>query len=267
MTDVQSGAFSRQHQAIQQEYRQQAPRWGKMEIGEHLRWVVEQLPLSPQSEVVDIAAGTGLFGRAVAAGVARVTAVDITPEMIEQGRQRAQQDGILNMEWQQGEAEALPFADERFDFAITRYSIHHFVDPAAVLKEMGRVCRPGGLVVAVDMVSDEDPLVAARHDALETVIDSTHTSILSPSRMVQAAADAGLTVRAYLSRDVPMNFDLWQAHIPADSEVRLTVRRALEAELAGGDKTGMRPYVRDGALWFMHVWGVLLAGKGHRGLH
>jgi hypothetical protein len=72
-------------------------------------------------------------------------------------------------------------------------------------------------------------------------------------------------LQAYLSRDVPMNFDQWQAHIPADAEPRLAVRRALEAELAGGERTGMRPYMRDGTLWFMHVWGVLLAGKSHRG--
>jgi hypothetical protein len=63
-----------------------------------------------------------------------------------------------------------------------------------------------------------------------------------------------------------MNFDLWQGHIPADAVTRVTIRKALEAELAGGPQTGMRPFLRDGALWFMHVWGVLLAGKGHRGL-
>ena len=43
------------------------------------------------------------------------------------------------------------------------------------------------------------------------------------------------------------------------------MRRALEAELAGGAPTGMRPFLREGALWFMHVWGVVLAGKRHRG--
>ena len=135
--------------------------------------MVDQLPLSPRSEVIDVAAGTGLFGRAVAPAVARVTAVDITPEMIEQGRRRAEQDGIPNMVWRQGAAEDLPFPDESFDLAITRYSIHHFVDPAAVLREMGRICRPDGTVVAVDMVSDEDPAVAARQDALETAMDPT----------------------------------------------------------------------------------------------
>ena len=74
-------------------------------------------------------------------------------------------------------------------------------------------------------------------------------------------------MQGYLSRDVPMSFDLWQAHVPADSEARATVRRALEEELAGGDQTGMRPFMRDGALCFMHVWGLLLAGKSHRGWH
>jgi SAM-dependent methyltransferase len=266
MTDVGED-LSKQHRAILQEYRQQAPRWGKLEITEHLRWVVDQLPLSPQCEVVDVAAGTGLFGRALAASVASVTAVDITPEMIEQGRMRVQQDGILNMVWQQGTGEKLPFPDERFDLAITRYSVHHFVDPALVLKEMGRVCRSGGMVVAVDMVSDEDRLIADRHDALERLLDPTHTSILSPSRFVLAAASGGLIVQAYLSRNVPMNFEQWQAHIPPNSESRRAVRRALEAELAGGERTGMNPFMRDGALWFVHIWGVMLAGKHHRGMH
>jgi ubiquinone/menaquinone biosynthesis C-methylase UbiE len=266
MADI-ADDLSRQQQAILQEYRRQAPRWGKLEINEHLRWVVDQLPLTAQSEVVDIAAGTGLFGRAVASRVARVTAVDITPEMIEQGQRRAQQDGILNMDWQQGTAEGLPFPDECFDLAITRYSVHHFLNPALVLKEMGRVCRPGGRVVVVDIVSDEDRLVAARHDALERTIDATHTSVLSPSRLVQAAASAGLFLQAYLSRNVPTNFDSWQAHIPRDAPSRRAVRRALEEELAGGDRTGMGPFRRDGELWFVHVWGVLLAGKRQQGMH
>lgn len=257
--------LSKQHEAIQHEYRKQAPRWGKLEINEHLRWVVDQLPLSAQSEVIDVAAGTGLFGRAVAASVAQVTAVDITPEMIEQGRMRAEHDGISNMVWRQGAAEALPFPAERFDLAITRYSVHHFADPAAVFKEMARVCRTEGTVAIVDMVSDECSPVAVRHDALESLIDSTHTHILSPSRLIGAAAAAGLTVQAYLSRDVPMSFDVWQAHVPPDSESRVSIRQALAAELAGGEQTGMRPFERDGALWFMHVWGVLIAGKHHRG--
>jgi SAM-dependent methyltransferase len=266
MADLGTG-LSKQHQAILQEYRQQAPRWGRLEINEHLLWVVDQLPLTPRCEVVDVAAGTGLFGRALAGRVRSVTAVDISPEMIEQGRMRAAQDGIPNMRWQLGTAEELPFPEERFDLAITRYSVHHLLAPAAVFGEMGRVCRPGGTIVAVDIVCDEDPLVAAHHDTLERTMDPTHTHVLSPSRLVQAAAEGGLTLQAYLSRDVPTSFNQWQAQIAEDAEARGAVRQALEAELAGGARTGMRPFMRGGELWFVHVWGVLLAGKRHGGRH
>jgi ubiquinone/menaquinone biosynthesis C-methylase UbiE len=259
-------AVANQQRAIREEYRQQAPRWGKMQISEHLAWVVAQMPLSLSCDVLDVAAGTGLFGRAVAPLVRRVTAIDITPEMIEAGRLRAQRDGITNMVWQLGAAEKLPFPAGSFDLAITRYSIHHLVDPAALLAEMGRVCRPTGTLVAVDIVSDEDPAIAARQDALEAAMDRTHTSVLSPSRLVAAAAGCGLTLRCFLSRDVAMNFEQWQAHVPTDAEARAGVRRALEAELAGGERTGMRPFRRDGVLYFTHVWGVLMAGKGHRGM-
>ncbi len=267
MSEHPPQAVLEQHEAIRSEYRLQAARWGAMDISEDLRWVVDRLPLSPLSEVVDVAAGTGLFGRAVAPAVARVTAVDITPEMIEHGRRRSEQDGLANMVWRQGAAEELPFPDESFDLAITRFSIHHFVDPVAVLREMGRVCRAGSTIVAVDMVSDEDPALAARQDMLEKLMDPTHTSVLSPSRLVRAGASAGLTLQEYLSREVPMNFDRWQAHVPADSEARRTVRRALEAECAGEPPTGMRPFLQEGALWFMHVWGIMLAGQRHRGRH
>ena len=89
----------------------------------------------------------------MAHAVASVTAVDITPEMIDEGRKRAKADGIHNLRFELGSAEALPFADESFDLVMSRYAIHHFADPKTALSEMSRVCKRGGLVVNVDMVS------------------------------------------------------------------------------------------------------------------
>ena len=154
-----------------------------------------------------------MFGRAIAHAVSSVTAVDITPEMIEQGRKRTNEDGILNLEWQLGSAEALPFADESFDVVMSRYAIHHFADPKAVLKEMSRVCKTGGLVVNVDMVANENSAVATYQNAVERMIDTTHTSMLSPSQLVQVTTNAGLTMRTYLSREVRVKFDEWQPHV------------------------------------------------------
>ncbi|MFO0994628.1 MAG: methyltransferase domain-containing protein [Hyphomicrobiales bacterium] len=258
---TQSDLVLEQQQAIREEYRIQAPSWGSYDIDDDLRWVVEQIPLLPSHRVLDVAAGTGLFGRAVAHAVSSVTAVDITPEMIEQGRKRTKEDGIRNIEWQFGSAEALPFPDESFDVVMSRYAIHHFADPQAVLDEMNRVCKPGGLVVNVDMVANENPTVGTYQNAVERMIDTTHTAMLSPSRLVQMTTEAGLTMRTYLSREVPVKFDEWQPHVPQDSEAYLAPRRALEAELSGGRTTGMQPFIEGGELHFIHVWGVMIAKK------
>lgn len=261
----QSDLVLEQQQAIREEYRIQAPSWGTFDVDDDLRWVVQQIPLSPSYKVLDVAAGTGLFGRALAHAVSSVIAVDITPEMIEHGRKRSQADGIRNLEWQLGSAEALPFADESFDVVMSRYAIHHFADPDAVLREMSRVCKTGGLVVNVDMVANENPAVAAYQNAVERKIDTTHTAMLSPSQLVQVTTEAGLTMRTYLSREVAVKFDEWQPHVPQDSEAYLAPRRALEAELSGGESTGMQPFVEGDELYFIHVWGVMIARKDDRG--
>jgi 2-polyprenyl-3-methyl-5-hydroxy-6-metoxy-1,4-benzoquinol methylase len=250
-----------QQQAIREEYRIQAPSWGTFDIDDDLRWVVAQIPLSASNTVLDVAAGTGLFGRAVAHAVSSVTAVDITPEMIEQGRTRAKADGVPNLEWQLGSAEALPFADASFDVVMSRYAIHHFADPQAVLKEMSRVCKTGGLVVNVDMVANENSAVAAYQNAVERMIDTTHTAMLSPSQLVQVTTNVGLTMRTYLSREVRVKFDEWQPHVSQDSEAYRSPRRALEAELSGGKSTGMQPFIEAGDLYFIHIWGVMIARK------
>jgi 2-polyprenyl-3-methyl-5-hydroxy-6-metoxy-1,4-benzoquinol methylase len=250
-----------QQQAIRDEYRVQAKFWGDFDIDDDLRWVVEQIPLLPSHRVLDVAAGTGLFGRAVAHAVSSVTAVDITPEMIEHGRKRTQADGIRNLDWQLGSAEALPFANESFDVVMSRYAIHHFAEPQAVLNEMSRVCKPGGLVVNVDMVANENPTVGIYQNEVERMIDTTHTAMLSPSEFVRVTTNAGLTMRAYLSREVRVKFDEWQPHVSQDSEAYRSPRSALEAEFAGGRTTGMQPFVEGGDLYFIHVWGVMIARK------
>ena len=56
---------------------------------------------------------------------------------------------------------ALPYADGAFDIVVTRFSMHHFLDPIGVLREMVRVCAPGGRVVVMDMYASDDTGKAA----------------------------------------------------------------------------------------------------------
>ena len=92
-------------------------------------------------------------------------------------------------------------------------------------------------------------------------MDATHTMMLSPSQLVQTTTEAGLTMATYLSREVRVKFDEWQPHVSAESEAYVSARRALEAELSGGKRTGMQPFIECGDLYFIHVWGVIIARK------
>lgn len=254
-----------QHAAIRREYRIQADAWSRRPIDAHLAWVVDHATWDPAWRIVDVAAGTALFARAIAARVASIVAVDLTPEMLTRGRDLARSQGLTNIRFGQGAVERLPLADASFDAVVTRYSVHHFREPALALREMARVCRADGQLVLVDMVADDDPRVANRHNQLERTADRTHTAILSPQRLIAEVVDAGFALERYLSREVDMVFDAWQPQLAPESPARRVIRAALEDELAGRGESGMRPMVRDGVLVFRHTWGIVIARRDRRG--
>ena len=89
--------------------------------------LVEACDIAPGATVLDIAAGTGNASLPAAARGARVTASDLTPELLDAGRRRAEAAG-LELDWRQADAEALPFEDESFD--VGHLVDRHHVRPA-----------------------------------------------------------------------------------------------------------------------------------------
>src|SRR5262245_32717288 len=115
------------------------------------RLLLDLAGVGPADMVLDVACGPGLVACALA-GVARhVTGIDLTPAMIEQAQARQRSMGLTNLTWVGGDVVPLPFADASFSVVVTRYSVHHFLDPRAVLAEMVRVCSPGGRVAVIDV--------------------------------------------------------------------------------------------------------------------
>jgi ubiquinone/menaquinone biosynthesis C-methylase UbiE len=96
-------------------------------------------------EVLDVAAGTGKVALASAARGAKVVATDITPAMIEWGRSEAAAAG-LDIEWQEADAEDLPFEEGRFDRVLSSFGSMFTPNPDTVTHEMFRVTKPGGIV-------------------------------------------------------------------------------------------------------------------------
>jgi ubiquinone/menaquinone biosynthesis C-methylase UbiE len=133
--------------------------------------------IQPGVEVLDVACGPGIVACAMAQQGARVHGVDLTPAMIEQARERQRDRRIEYVDWQVADARQLPFADRTFDIVVTRYSFHHMPDPAAVLREMRRVCRPGGRVVVID--ATPSAATQAAYDRMELLRDPSHATALT----------------------------------------------------------------------------------------
>jgi SAM-dependent methyltransferase len=106
---------------------------------------VDRLHIQPGTSVLDVACGSGQLALVAARRGATVTGTDIATNAILAARGRAQADS-LDVRFDEGDAEALPYADASFDLVATLYGAMFAPRPELVAAEMLRVCRPGGTV-------------------------------------------------------------------------------------------------------------------------
>jgi ubiquinone/menaquinone biosynthesis C-methylase UbiE len=107
--------------------------------------LVEACGIGPGMRVLDVAAGTGNASIPAAKTGADVTASDLTPELLEAGRARAQAEGV-ELEWTEANAEQLQFEDASFDVVMSSIGAMFAPRHQAVADELVRVCRPGGTI-------------------------------------------------------------------------------------------------------------------------
>ncbi|GAA4404437.1 class I SAM-dependent methyltransferase [Quisquiliibacterium transsilvanicum] len=119
-------------------------------VGESL---CEALDLRPGEKVLDVAAGNGNASLAAARRWCDVVATDYVPALLERARARAAADG-LELSFQEADAEALPFADARFDVVVSTFGVMFTPDQDRAAAEMLRVCRPGGRIGLANWTPD-----------------------------------------------------------------------------------------------------------------
>jgi SAM-dependent methyltransferase len=107
--------------------------------------LVEACGIGPGMTVLDVAAGTGNASIPAAQAGAAVTASDLTPELLEAGRARAEAAGV-ELDWAVADAEALPFDDASFDVVMSSIGAMFAPHHQQVADELVRVCRPGGKI-------------------------------------------------------------------------------------------------------------------------
>lgn len=109
-------------------------------VGERL---VRDAAVEPSDRVLDVACGTGNAAVPAARTGAMVTGIDLAPEMLVTASRRAAREGV-SVEWQQGDAEDLPFPERSFDVVVSSFGAMFAPRHAVVANELRRVLRPGG---------------------------------------------------------------------------------------------------------------------------
>ena len=146
--------------------------------------------LCPTDTVLDIACGPGIVSCFFALRAAHVTGLDIVPAMLERARRLQMERQLANMDWMLGQSTALPFANGSLDRVVTRFSFHHYIEPAGALAEMKRVCKPGGMLLVADVTPRLD--AQDRFNHWEILRDPSHTRALTQAEMEMLGKEAGL---------------------------------------------------------------------------
>src|SRR3954465_11731413 len=106
-------------------------------VGEEL---CEAMDLKSGSKVLDVAAGNGNATLAAARRWCEVTSTDYVPALLERGRARAAAEGLV-VEFQEADAEALPFADQSYDVVLSTFGVMFTPDQETAAAELIRVCK------------------------------------------------------------------------------------------------------------------------------
>jgi len=130
--------------------------------------------LDPTLVIGDLGCGTGQISSVLAPHVNRVIGVDGSPDMLQAARARL--EGMSNVEFRLGNLEALPIDDGALDAAVMALVLHHVPDPARALAETGRVLKPGGRALIIDML---------QHDRAEYQQQMGHVWLGFPEKQMQ----------------------------------------------------------------------------------
>jgi ubiquinone/menaquinone biosynthesis C-methylase UbiE len=192
----------------------------------HAKRLVEHASITA-GHAIDVGCGAGHLSFALAPSLARVVALDPSPNMLATVEKAAAARGLAQIETRQAGAESLPFADSSFSLACSRYSAHHWTRLEAALREMRRVLQPGGRLLIIDVLGHEEPLVDTHLQAMELLRDSSHARNRSAREWQSLLGAAGFADIEHTEWPLRLEFAPWVERMRTPSD-RISMIRALQ---------------------------------------
>jgi ubiquinone/menaquinone biosynthesis C-methylase UbiE len=204
-----------------------------------LRKLVALADPQRQARVLDIGTGAGHTAFAFAPFVSRVTAVDITHQMIDAARRLQDRNGLRNVEFALAAVASLPFADQAFDVVTCRRAAHHFSDIGGALSEMNRVLATGGRLIIDDRSVPEDDFVDATMNRLDALHDASHVREYRPGEWVSMLEKARFKVNAVSTYSELRPLSSLTADVAPGRVARInTIIKRLDADRRARDERG-----------------------------
>jgi ubiquinone/menaquinone biosynthesis C-methylase UbiE len=225
---------------------------------EALNRIVQWAGAGPDDTVLDVACGPGLLACAFARVAQHARGLDMTPAMLEQARKTQQGQGLNNVSWQQGDIYSLPFPEAQFSIVSSRFAFHHLQDPMAALKEMKRVCMPGGRIAVADMAPL--PEKAAALNAAELLRDPSHVRAMPMDELRGLFEQASLAAPQVSSYRMEGELeDLLSRSFPNEGDAdRL---RTIFADSINDDALDLNTRLDNGKIYYSFPVAVLVARK------
>jgi SAM-dependent methyltransferase len=151
----------------------------------------------------------------------------MTAAMVQTARSQATAAGLRNATFEVTDTTATNLASGSFDGAVTRFSIHHIPAPGRLIRELARVVKPGGKIIVVDHLADDDADTRSWSQEIERLRDPSHWACLGADQMRAIGERAGLSLEREKRFKFELNFDYWLDRGTSGAQAQELVNDAL----------------------------------------
>lgn len=221
MSDAQTHRVQEQFGRAAADYVASAGHAGGADLETLTAWARARRP----ARVLDVATGGGHTALALAAVAGVVVACDVTEPMLAAARRFVADRGAASVRWVAGDVAALPFDAGAFDLVTCRIAAHHFADPAAAMREVQRVLRPGGTFLLQDILGHDDAEANAFIREVERRRDPSHVRAYRAAEWKAFLRAAGLTVMEQTTLSRVRDWNEWTGRMRMAPEARADLER------------------------------------------